>query len=63
MKTRIKRRFKTQSVFDLPLFAWRIAAARPNTRAGSFLARRYHVRPAVADLIANLAGIGPRVEQ
>ncbi|MHC2277539.1 hypothetical protein ACVME8_004150 [Bradyrhizobium diazoefficiens] len=63
MKTSNKPRFKTQSASELPLFEWRIAVVRPTTRAGSFLARRYHVHPAVADLIANIAGIGPEVEQ
>ncbi|MHC4040640.1 hypothetical protein [Bradyrhizobium sp. 23AC] len=63
MKTCSKRHLKTQSVSDLPLFSWRIVVVRPTTLAGSFVARRYRVHPAVADLIANLAGIGSGVEQ
>ena len=63
MKTCSKRRLKAQSVSDLPLFSWRVVVLHPTTRAGSFVARRYRVHPAVADLIANLAGIGSGVEQ
>lgn len=63
MKTSSKRRLKVQSVSNLPLFSWRVVMVRPATRAGSFVARRYRVDPAVADLIANLAGIGSGVEQ
>ena len=32
--------------------------AKPGTRAGNFVARRYRVHPAFADLVANLAGLG-----
>ncbi len=63
MKTCSKRHPKAQSVSDLPLFSWRIVVVHPNTRAGSYVALRYRVHPAVADLIANLAGIGSGVEQ
>ena len=35
-----------------------LARAKPGTRAGSFVARRYRVHPAFADLVANLAGLG-----
>jgi hypothetical protein len=63
LKTCSKRRLKAQSVSDLPLFNWRIVLVHPSTRAGSYVARRYRVHPAVADLIANLAGIGSGVEQ
>jgi hypothetical protein len=31
----------------------------PRTLAGSYLRRRFHVNPAIADLIASLAGLGP----
>jgi len=58
-----KRRPTAQSVSDLPLFNWRIVVVHPSTRAGSYVARRYRVHPAVADLIASLAGIGSGVEQ
>ena len=33
-------------------------APSPSTRAGNFGARRYRVHPALADLIAGLAGLG-----
>jgi hypothetical protein len=36
----------------------RAIRARPGTRAGNFVARRYRVHPAFADLVANLAGLG-----
>lgn len=63
MKTCSKLHLNAQSASDLPLFNWRIVVVRPTTRAGSYVARRYRVHPAVADLIANLAGIGSGVEQ
>ncbi|MCW1994823.1 hypothetical protein [Bradyrhizobium diazoefficiens] len=64
MKTCIKRRPKAQPVSnDLPLFSWRVVVLRPTTPAGQFIARRYRVHPAFADLIANLAGIGSGVDQ
>ena len=56
--TRIKRPRKTQSVSHLPLFSWRVAVVQPGTRAGLHLSRQYRVRPAIADLIAALAGLG-----
>ncbi len=31
---------------------------QPSTPAGQFVSRRYRVDPAVADLVANLAGLG-----
>jgi hypothetical protein len=60
MKSSIKPPSKEQSVSDLPLFDWRVVVVRPspNTRGGQFVARKYHVAPAVADLIADLAGLG-----
>jgi hypothetical protein len=63
LKECTKRPHKKQSVSDLPLFSWRIDIVRPSTMAGSFVARRYRVHPAVADLVATLAGIGSGVEQ
>jgi len=36
----------------------RAIRAKPCTRAGNFVARRYRVHPAFADLIAILAGLG-----
>jgi hypothetical protein len=56
MKTSTKHPQKTQLVSSLPLFSWRLVVVQPSTRAGQFVARRYRVDPAVADLIANLAG-------
>lgn len=63
LKTCIKRRPKAQPVSDLPLFTWRVVVLRPATPAGQFVARRYRVHPAFADLVANLAGIGSGVER
>ena len=34
---------------------------RPNTVAGEFVARRFRVDPALADLVADLAGLGSEV--
>jgi hypothetical protein len=36
----------------------RAIRAKPGTRAGNFVARRYRLHPAFADLVANLAGLG-----
>jgi hypothetical protein len=63
VKSSTKRQLQLQSVSDLPLFNWRVVVMRPSTRAGTFVARRYRVHPAVADLIASLAGIGSGVQQ
>lgn len=63
MKNSTRRHYKTQPVLDLPLFNWRALAVRPSTVAGAFVARRYRVRPAFADLVAALAGIGPGAER
>jgi hypothetical protein len=38
--------------------SWPFVVVRPNTVAGQFVARRYGVDPALADLVAVLAGIG-----
>ena len=63
MKCTTKRPFGEQSVSDLPLVDWRVVVVRPrpSTRAGQFVARRYGVDPAIADVIANLAGLGSEV--
>jgi hypothetical protein len=63
VKTFTKQSRKTQSVPDLPLFTWRVVVIRPATPAGQFVARRYRVHPAFADLVATLAGIGSGVER
>jgi hypothetical protein len=31
----------------------------PATAAGIYVCRRFHINPAVADLVASLAGLGP----
>lgn len=62
MKTYIKRSLKAQPVSDLPLFSWRVVVLRPASPAGQFVARRYRVHPALADVIANLAGLGANRE-
>jgi hypothetical protein len=63
MKSNTKRPSQKQSVPDLPLFDRRIVVVRPSpsTIGGRFIARRYRVDPAVADLIAALAGLGSEV--
>jgi hypothetical protein len=61
--TYCKRHPKPQPISDLPLFSWRVVVLGPATPAGQFVARRYRVHPAVADLVANLAGIGSGVQQ
>ena len=40
---------------------WPFVVVRPNTVAGQFVARRFRVDPALADLVADLAGIGSEV--
>ena len=49
---------KTDGQFQgLPLFDWRAAVVHaPATRGGQHLTRRYRVDPAIADVMANLAG-------
>jgi hypothetical protein len=47
----------------LPLFDWRPAVNRPATHAGLLLSRRYRIHPAIADLVASLAGLGSGVER
>lgn len=63
MKKHSKRIRQSQSVSDLPLFSWRVTVLQPSSQAGLFVARRYRVHPAFADLIANLAGLGSEVRQ
>lgn len=58
MRNNTKRPSQKQSVPDFPPFDWRTVVALPSTMAGSFVARRYRVHPAFADLIADLAGLG-----
>jgi hypothetical protein len=40
---------------------WPFAAVQPITAAGQYVARRFRVDPALADLVADLAGIGSEV--
>lgn len=40
---------------------WPFVAIRPNTVAGQFVARRFRIDPALADLVADLAGLGSEV--
>jgi hypothetical protein len=63
LKIYSKRPLKNQLVSDLPLFSWRVVVLRPATPAGRFVAGRYRVHPAFADLVANLAGIGSGVDR
>lgn len=50
-------------VAPTPLLDWRPCPPRqPETRAGLHIARRFHVNPAIADLIASLAGLGVNAE-
>ena len=58
MKIYTKRASKPQPLSDLPLFAWREVVLRPATAAGQFVSRQHRVHPALADLVASLAGIG-----
>jgi hypothetical protein len=46
---------ETQS--DPPPFDWRCTLS-PVTTAGRYVAKHYRINPAVADLVASLAGIG-----
>lgn len=43
------------------LSPWPFVVVRPNTVAGQFVARRFRVDPALADLVADLAGLGSEV--
>ena len=52
---------KTQSISSLPLLLWRSVVVKPSTRAGEFVARRYRIDPAIADVITDLAGLGSEV--
>lgn len=61
MSTNSKHSQRAQFPSSLPLLAWPSVVVQPTTRAGQFVARRYGVAPAVADLVANLAGLGSEV--
>lgn len=51
-----------QPLSNLPLFSWRTVVVRPSTPAGNFVARRYGIQPQLADLVADLAGLGTEVK-
>jgi hypothetical protein len=54
---------KSQSLIGLPLFErdWRQSKPRyPTTFAGGHIVRKFGVSPLIADVIADLAGLGPR---
>jgi hypothetical protein len=54
---------KSHSLVGLPLFDrdWRETSPRhPTTSAGQHLVRKFGVSTGIADLIADLAGLGPR---
>lgn len=58
MKTNIEGAFRAQSVPNPPFLNSQIGVGCPITMGGRFVARRYRVEPALADLIADLAGLG-----
>ena len=41
----------------------RAIRAKPCTRAGLLLVRRYHIHPSIADTVAALAGLGSAVDR
>jgi hypothetical protein len=54
---------KSHSVIGLPLFErdWRQSKPRhPTTTAGQHLVRKFGVSALIADVVADLAGLGPR---
>jgi hypothetical protein len=54
---------KSHSLIGLPLFErdWRQSNPRhPTMFAGQHLVRKFGVSPSIADVIADLAGLGPR---
>jgi len=61
VKTDTKHPQKAQSVSTLPLSPWRSVVVRPSTPAGRFVLRRFRVDPALADIVAGLAGLGSEV--
>ncbi len=57
MKHQIKQRAVVRKITERAAGSEK-RIAQPKTQAGAYLARRYRVAPAVADLIARLAGLG-----
>jgi hypothetical protein len=57
MKKYSKNLPKSHPVSGFPLFDWKVEVV-PATRAGIHLPRRYRVDPSIADVVANLAGLG-----
>ena len=62
MKPNYKRSLpKSHGVPGLPLFDWRqTPPRRPPTPAGAYITRKFGVSIAIADVVAALAGLGPR---
>jgi hypothetical protein len=54
---------KCHGLDGLPLFDWRqTLPRRPPTPAGAYVTRKFGVAIAIADVVADLAGLGPREE-
>ena len=52
---------KCRDLAGLPLFDWRqTLPRRPPTPAGAYVTRKFGVPIAIADIVADLAGLGPR---
>jgi hypothetical protein len=62
MKANYKRSLpKSHGVAGLPLFDWRqTPPRRPPTQAGAYVTRKFGGPTAIADVVAALAGLGPR---
>jgi hypothetical protein len=50
-------------VFDLPLFNWSATRDVPFTTGGRWVHRRTGLPPTVANLLAELAGLGPQARR
>jgi hypothetical protein len=52
---------KCHDLGGLPLFDWRqTPPRRPDTQAGAYVTRKFGDPAAIADVVASLAGFGPR---
>jgi hypothetical protein len=54
-----KRPLGCHGLLELPLFAWANRGLPPLTTGGAWLHRRYRLPRELAEVIAELAGIGP----